>query len=423
MKGHTVRLNRTTLAVGAGALSLGLVLTACSPRAGGGDTTAPTDDTLLTDVGVTADTITIGALTDQSGVYAALGNTLAQGNQLYFDQRNAAGGICGRDVELVIRDHGHDVQTAVSQFSEIEPDVLGFVQLLGSPMVNALKGDIESGDIPTFIASWSSDFLGSEPIAVAGTIYPLDVINGLQYLLDEGLIAEGDSIGHVYFPGDFGENALVGSRYFGEQSGIDVVGVQVEPSATDLTAQITQLAAESVTAIVVSAGPRQTASVASVGTSLGLTVPILSNGPGFDPALLDTPAAQALVDRLYVTVSYAPFASEGAEAQAIEAAYGETFPDSTPTIFVNYGYAVASVFGQALDAACEAGDLTRASVIEALRGLPAIETGIFPALSFADVDTTSSRESFILRVSPETPGGLVIGQELFESELASGFTQ
>ena len=125
MKGHTVRLNRTTLAVGAGALSLGLVLTACSPRAGGGDTTAPTDDTLLTDVGVTADTITIGALTDQSGVYAALGNTLAQGNQLYFDQRNAAGGICGRDVELVIRDHGHDVQTAVSQFSEIEPDVLG----------------------------------------------------------------------------------------------------------------------------------------------------------------------------------------------------------------------------------------------------------------------------------------------------------
>ncbi|ALJ21798.1 hypothetical protein AOA12_18615 [Microbacterium sp. No. 7] len=411
------------LAAGAGALGIALALTACSPRAGGGDQPADPDDALLTDVGVTADTITLGVLTDQSGVYAALGNTLAQGNQLYFEQRNADGGICGRDVELVVRDHGHDVQTAVSQFSEIEPDVLGLVQLLGSPIVNGLKGELEADDIPAFIASWSSDFLGSDPIVVAGTIYPLDVINGLQYLLDEGLIAAGDTIGHVHFPGDFGENALVGSRYFGEQTGIDVVAVQVEPSATDLTAQITQLAAEDVTAIVVSAGPRQTASVASVGTSLGLDVPILSNGPGFDPALLDTPAAQALVDRLYVTVSYSPFAAESAEAQAIETAYGETFPDGNPTIFVNYGYAVASVFGQALDAACAAGDLTRAGTIEALRGLPEIETGIFPALSFADAGLTSSRESYILRVAPDVPGGLKIEQDLFESELAAGFTE
>lgn len=418
-----MRRSRTTLAIGIGALSLAVMLAGCSSKSE--DTTGgSTDDgALKTDVGVTDGTITLGVLTDQSGVYAALGNTLTQGNQLYFDQRNADGGVCGRNVEIVVRDHGSDVQTAVSQFAEIEPDILGFVQLLGSPQVNAVKSQIESDDIPTFVASWSSDFLGSDPIAIAGTIYPLDIINGLQYLTDEGLIAAGDTIGHVHFPGDFGENALQGSTYFAEQTGAELVGVQVEPTATDLTAQVTQLADAGVKAIVVSAGPRQTASIAAVSTSLGLDVPILSNGPGFDPALLETPAAGALADRLYVTVSYAPFGSEGAQAQAIQAAYAEAYPDGNPTIFVNYGYAVASVFGQALDAACAAGDLTRAGSIGALRGLPEIETGIFPPLNFADPESTSSNQSYILRVDGTVPGGLVIEQDLFESELAATYSE
>jgi ABC-type branched-subunit amino acid transport system substrate-binding protein len=395
------------------------VLAGCSSK--GEPTGGDASGELLTDFGVTDDTITLAALTDQSAVYAALGTTLAQGNQLYFDQRNADGGICGRQVDLVVRDHGHDVQTAVSQFSEIEGDVLGFVQLLGSPMVNALKADLEAGSIPTAVASWSSDFLGSDALVVAGTLYPVDVINGLQYLYDEGLIAEGDTIGHVHFQGDFGENALLGSTYFGEEMGIEVLDIQVEPSATDLTAQVSELADAGVSAVVVSAGPRQTASVATVGTSLGLEVPILSNGPGFDPALLETPAAQSLIDRLYVAVSYAPYASDGAEAQAIQSAYTKAYADGKPTIFVNYGYAVASIFGQALDAACEEGDLTREGVLAALRELPEIETGIFPSLNFSDVDSASSSQSYILRPSADVEGRLIIGEDLFESELAESF--
>ncbi|MCB2384878.1 ABC transporter substrate-binding protein, partial [Shewanella sp. SR1] len=136
-----------------GALAAGLVLSGCSAKSSGGGGNAEGD--LQTDFGVTDDTITLGAMTDQSAVYAALGNTLVQGNQLYFDQRNADGGICGRTVDLMVRDHGSDVQSSVSQFTELEPQVLGFVQLLGSPQVNAVTSDIESGEIPTFIASWS----------------------------------------------------------------------------------------------------------------------------------------------------------------------------------------------------------------------------------------------------------------------------
>lgn len=410
----------------AGAVVVGLTLAGCvvsdEPATTETDEAETTESNteagtseLLTDVGVTDDTITVASMSDQSAVYAALGNTLVQGNELYFAERNANGGICGRNVELIVRDHASDTQTAVTQFNEIAPDVLGFVQLLGSPQTNAVAADIESGQIPTFPASWSSEFLGSEPMFIAGSLYPIDIINGLQYLADEGFIAQGDTVGHVHFPGDFGENALKGTVHFGEEAGVEVLAIQVEPSATDLTAQVTELADAGVSTIVVSAGPRQTASVAAVTTSVGLNVPILSNGPGFDPALLETPAADALIDRLYVTVSYAPFASMGDESEAIQAAYGEAYPDTNPTIFVNYGYAVASIFGQGLDAACEAGDMTRAGVVSALRGLTNLETGIFPPLTFGDVSATASDESYILRVDPDVQGSLVIGEDLFAS--------
>ena len=40
-------------------------------------------------------------------------------------------------------------------------------------------------------------------------------------------------------------------------------------------------------------------------------MPVLSNLPGYVPALLDTPAAPALVKNLYVVQSQVPFESEG----------------------------------------------------------------------------------------------------------------
>ena len=40
-------------------------------------------------------------------------------------------------------------------------------------------------------------------------------------------------------------------------------------------------------------------------------MPVLSNLPGYIPALLDTPAAPALVKNLYVVQSQVPFESKG----------------------------------------------------------------------------------------------------------------
>lgn len=415
-------LKKTAL-MGLGIIATTALFAGCSAKSAdtsGGDAA---EDTVKTDVGVSGNVLTVAALTDQSGPYAALGGTLAQGNQLYFDERNAAGGICGFDVKVEVRDHGNDVQKAVSLFSELEPNVLGFTQLLGSPQVNALKGEIESKTIPTFVASWSSDFLGSDAIALTGTIYPYDIINGLSVLTEEGTISAGSTIGHVHLPGDFGENALKGSTFYAEREGMEIVDIMVEPTATDYSAQAQQLVDAGVDAIIVSGTPPQLAGIVGGTSALGLSVPVITQGPSFGPALLDTAAGEVLEERVRVVLSYLPFGAEGsAEAQAVVEAYDAAHPDGEPTIFVNYGYATANVFGEALDAACEAGDMTRQGVIDALRGLPEINTGILPTQTFQDASQSASTQSVLLAIDPEVVGGLVVERDFFEAPLVAEYT-
>lgn len=417
MKGPTMKLHRSTgLAVAAVVTSL--AVSGCSTRAsesggGGGD--------VKTDVGVTDKTISLGAMSDLSAVFAPLGQTLVAGNQLYFEERNADGGICGRQVDLEVVDHGYDVQKATSQFIDLEPDVLGFVQLLGSPVVAALSPQIASSGAVTIPTTWSTDWLDKDGLVVVGASYPNDIINGLDHLMREGKLKEGDKIGHVYFEGDYGSNAVDGSEFAAEKMGLEVESVAVEPSATDLTSQVNRLRSAGVSAILVSAGPRQTASIAGVAAASGLDVPLLANGPGFDPALLKTPVGGALKKNLYVATSYEPYAGKSETAQKVATAWAEANKGKEPTIFVNYGYASAAVLGQALDAACENGDLTRAGVEEALRGLDDVDTGLMPSLDLTDAGTMPTTDSFISRVDAGTPGGLAVVEEPFTSEVAEEY--
>ncbi len=51
-----------------------------------------------------------------------------------------------------------------------------------------------------------------------GTTYDLEIVNGLAYLQQQGLIADGDTIGHIYIDGEYGGNGLKGSQYYASAS-------------------------------------------------------------------------------------------------------------------------------------------------------------------------------------------------------------
>src|SRR5687767_14119784 len=92
--------------------------------------------TLETRPGRTDDTITLGVLTDQSGPFAGASRGIAQGRQLFWDARNAEGGVCDRTDEFTVTDHAYNALNATTQYAAMQPEVLAFDELLGSPMID-----------------------------------------------------------------------------------------------------------------------------------------------------------------------------------------------------------------------------------------------------------------------------------------------
>ena len=207
---------------------------------------------------MTATTIKLGSLVDLTAVFAPLSKSVVQGTQLFWKQQNAAGGVCGRTVEVVVKDHGYDPQKAVSVYREISGDVLGMQTVLGSPMVSALRPTIGQDNMYVGVAGWPASVLNDEHLQLIGTTYDIEAIAGLDFLMRTKGIKSGDKVGHIYFEGDFGENALKGSQYLAGQKGLTIVGQKIKPPDTDLSAQVAALRTAGVKAILVSAGPTQT---------------------------------------------------------------------------------------------------------------------------------------------------------------------
>jgi ABC-type branched-subunit amino acid transport system substrate-binding protein len=390
---------------------LALGAAACGGK--GEEQAATTGGTLKTGPGVTANAIRLGVLTDTSGVFAGLGGPLVDGNKLFWKLQNQKGGVCGRQVELMVKDHGYDPQKGVSLYREIEPDVLALQQLLGSPVAAALLPSIQEDGLLTALAAWPSQLTANPNILVSGATYDIEAINGVDHLVEEGVLSQGDKLGHVYFEGEYGENALQGSKFAAERQGLELVEQKIKATDTDLTAQVAAFKRAGVKAILISAGPKQTASLAGVAAASGLGVPIVGNAPGFDPALLATPAAPALEKNVTMVSGTAPYAAEVPGAQEVSAAYLDNFPKGTPKYSVDAGYAQSRLMFEVLQHACAAQDLTRGGMVKALRGMDGVETGglVAGTLSYTKLGVPPSRSVYISKVDAKAPGGLsVLGE-------------
>jgi ABC-type branched-subunit amino acid transport system substrate-binding protein len=279
-----------------------LAVSSCSTKAGNSGSSGSDSSGVKTDKGVTASDITLGVMTDKTGVFKNLGLGVTQGNELWAKDFNDAGGTCGRKVKLEQVDHGYKADTAKTLYPQLEPKVLGMIQLLGSPVVAALKQDLSSDKLTAAPASWSSELLDNPYVMIVGTTYDVEIIDGLSYLQEQGLIKDGDTIGHVYIDGEYGKNGLRGSQFYAKKHNLTLKEVKITSTDTDLANIVTGLKGNAVKAIVLTSTPTQTGSALASNKALGLNVPVLGNNPTFDPALLKSPAATARVEVIEQTV-------------------------------------------------------------------------------------------------------------------------
>ncbi len=404
-------------------VGLALAVGACG-KGGSEDGDGGSGD-VKTGPGTTADTIALGYLPDLSGVFAPNGKAMMEGAKLYWDAKNEAGGICGRTIELKTQDTGYDPQKAVAAYQQISGDVVGLGLVLGSSITSALLPSVKEEDMFLNFAGWTSDILPSENVAIAGTTYDIEAINAVDFLMREHGVKSGDTVGHLYFEGDYGENALKGSKFAAEKHGLKIVEQKITPAETDMTGQVAAFRRAGVKAILFSAAPPQAASLAGVAASQKLDVPIVANGPGWTPQLLTTPAAGALEKNYYVVSSMAPLNVESEGVQKFLDAYKQAYPKGTPSSNGSlYAYAGAQIADAALTQACEDKDLTRKGVLDALRAQTALDTGgtVAGKLDFSKTDEPPSRLVYTARVRKDAPGGLAVIGEPGTSDDAESYT-
>ena len=372
--------------------------------------------------GVTGKTITLGILTDLSGVFAPLGKPIVQSTQLFWKERNAQGGVCNRQVKLVVKDHGYDPQKAVVQYRELAGDVAALQQLLGSPITAVLLPTLKTDNLMSLLAAWPSSLLGNDNIIITGTTYDVEMINGLEYLLEQGKLKKGDKIGHVYFEGEYGENGLKGSKYFASKHGMTVVEQKIKATDEDMTGQVAALKRARVKAIAVTTAPTQMAALAGIGAAQGLKVPLLGNNPTYDPALLKTPAAKALQANAYIVASIAPFNLDKPAVQKVASDFRKAYPKALPKASAPFGYAQGKLMYEILERACASKDLSRAGLIKAAHQLSGVDMGGLTAapLDYTKVGQPSERAVYILRPA-DVPGGLQANPETYESETAKDY--
>ncbi|MCP2246046.1 ABC transporter substrate-binding protein [Lentzea aerocolonigenes] len=368
--------------------------------------------------GVTAESISLGVLTDMTGPFKGTTVFRIRGYELYLDDVNKRGGVCGRRVELKQKDHAYDVQKALDGYFELEPQVLGFIDVVGQPMTAAIEPDLMQTRALTVPVSWAASLLGNPHMMIVGTTYDLDIINGLDFYKRKGALAAGDTIGHVHLRGSFGDNALEGSRFAAENWGLKISEQAVTETTANLLDQITALKAANAKVLVLSLTPPQTAAAVGIAAQLGWTVPILSSAVSYDPAIMQSPVAPVFAKQVLLTSPVAPWSADAQGVRELRDSYHQRFPGEEGTLNTVHGYTVAMAFVAVLEKACAKKDLSRDGVLRAFHDTNSLNTkSLTGELRFSLVGRPSATQSYMSRPDANVPGTLKVEENLRESEL------
>ncbi|MEO6955666.1 MAG: ABC transporter substrate-binding protein [Antricoccus sp.] len=403
------------------ALALTMSLSACSTKSSSSGTAKTGTGGVKTDYGVTDSTINLGVLVDESGVFKVTGLAQAEGNQIWANDINASGGICGRQIKLDVKDDGYSADKAVTLYASMKNDVVGMLQLLGSPIVAALRSQIDADNMLSVPTSWATGNLSSKAILQVGATYAIEMINALAYVQKKGLIQDKDKLGIIYIKGEYGGDGLLGAKQFTSEHGQNLVEVPIAGTDEDMSAAVTQLKSQNVKAVLVTTTPSQTGSVATQMKAQGIgDLPIVGVNPTFAPTLLNTPAKDAL-GNLYRGHFVAPMSADIPIIKKISKEFAAKYTDPIQD-GVNVGYVSGLAYAAVLKQACKDKDMTRLGVLTASRKVKVDTEGLTAPLDYSNQGQPATRATYVEQVDASLPGGVKIVGQLNASKEAKDMT-
>ncbi len=316
--------------------------------------------------GLSPDEIRIGTIQDLSGPIALLGVPIRDGMQMRFDQENAAGGIHGRRIRMVVEDSGYDPKKGVLAARKLlERDrVFAIVGTLGTPLVLATMPLALEREVP-HLFPFSPHRDTYEPLhrlkfQIFAPYYDYMRAATLHMLRTKGY----KRVGILYQDDDYGLEVLRGVEAALAEAGVALVEkTSYKRGATDFASQIARLRAADADLVILATVVRETVGAAAEARKIGWNVDMLVTASGYSAQVHELGGSN--VEGLYgVCVVPHPYA-EGANPELAGwiADYRKRF-GAEPNVWSVMGYTAADLF---VRAARKAGPkLTTESFVAAL---------------------------------------------------------
>jgi ABC-type branched-subunit amino acid transport system substrate-binding protein len=396
-------LTVTTLLVVAGSLA------ACR---GSGDDDAGSGET-KTEVGVTKEAcpnaidkakgcIYLGLISDLTvGPFKALAVPITEAQKKFWERVNKAGGIGGYEIDAVtyVRDNKYNPEVHNQVYQEIKGKVLALGQTLGSPTTAAIIADLRTNNIVASPASWTSAWSFEDVIIESGATYCVESANAVDYAVEA---FKPKTVMAVHLPGDYGDDAAAGAKLASESLGLTFINVKTDPGADKQAGAVNSIVTQKPDLVILTTSPTETAVIVGQAAQRGYTGKFIGTSPSWNPGLLQSPAAPALKALYLQSAPWGPWSTDTPGHKAMRDAVGSVTP--------NDGYVSGWVWSYpmkaALEAAAKSGDLTRAGLLAAVKGLNSVDyEGMLPsgAGNYAGGAKSCVTQNMIL--SPSTGGG------------------
>ncbi len=399
----------------AGFALLAVVFTGCSSEGGGagGD--------VATDVGVTSEPcpgstnedrgcIYLGTLSDLTeGPFRALAVPLTDGQKAFWKRVNDGDGINGKydvDVTTYVRDNKYNPQEHVAKLREILPNVLALAQSLGTPMTIAAKDIMDENDLVAVPASWWSGWAFEDIVLESGDNYCFQSMNGLDWFSEE--YAKPDTILAIHYPGDYGGDSAAGVAEWASANDVDFPAgnnIQTLPNAAagNQDQAVGAILKAKPDVVVLATGPAEAGEIIGKSVAQGYAGRFIGSSPAYNPALLQSGAAEAIKTKFHFVGPWAPWGADTGAHKAMVEAAGDKIP-------ANEGYTSGWIWSYAMKAllekAVDNGDLTRAGLRKAVPEITVDYEGAIPRRNYSgDAASQAFRESIIGIADEKEPLG------------------
>jgi ABC-type branched-subunit amino acid transport system substrate-binding protein len=341
-----------------------LVIGASAPAAlaGGGHTGKTPPDV----PGFDGKTIKLGAITPESGLAATVGRPLTNGNRVYWQAKNAHGGVGGKyQVELSVEDSRYQVETALQGYDKIKGEVVAFQQILGTQIVKSiltrLKQEKGFGGPATLDSLWVKE---KNLMPILGP-YQVQAANLMDWYQKNG--GKGKKICAMAQDDEYGAAGLDGLNQSAKTLKFKVSKTVRFATTSDVSAQVGELADANCQAVLLVSLPNDTASIVTKMIGRNFTPQVLGMSPTWLTGYENDPNNGPFYREHFVWVGEGPAwgdTSVPGMAKMIQEVQ-QFAPDQRPDQYFAFGYAQAWAMDQILERAVKNGDLSKAGITKA----------------------------------------------------------